>query len=64
MTDSEKCRLIETPVTLNGFDAVISGRQMPVAMVRTLGNAPVFLSGFFAWHTVQACVAAGGNFRI
>ncbi len=65
MTFEEKTRLIETPVTLNGLPALISGRAEPFATVRTLTPAGKHhIRGDWSWPTVARIVATGGNFKL
>jgi hypothetical protein len=65
MTDADKTRLVETPVTLNGHPAAITGRGMPWARITTLAPAGKHhIGGDWAWPTVARVVASGGNFTI
>ena len=65
MTHEEKVKLIETPVTLNGHPAIVSGAVGPFAYVRTLAPCGKHhIGGEFSWPAVARIVAAGGAFKI
>ncbi len=60
MDIEEKRKLVETPVTLNGKRAKITGLSKPFAMVRQIDTG---LGCEFAWETVKRVVEKGGHFN-
>jgi hypothetical protein len=58
---TEKYRLIDSRVTLNGKPAKVCGAQLPWAFVVTLDSR---LSAEYAWNTVQHVIDnLGGKFK-
>lgn len=67
MLQSQKDALTDTPVTLNGQPAAISGRLSLFPIVRTLKpqtERGQHYAAEFTWQAVARIVAAGGDFRI